>query len=94
MASKDEHTARGSYFPDFLISLCRIPTAPRLQTLFFALCSGELRTRRGMEQHLDLILSFISMGLSMGIIAGACFLKIPQLLTILKHQVRQEVGEG
>lgn len=47
-----------------------------------------------MEQHLDLILSFISMGLSMGIIAGACFLKIPQLLTILKHQVRQEVGEG
>ncbi|TFJ86370.1 hypothetical protein NSK_002578 [Nannochloropsis salina CCMP1776] len=39
-----------------------------------------------MEQHLDLILSFISMGLSMGIIAGACFLKIPQLLTILKHQ--------
>jgi len=34
----------------------------------------------------------LSFGLSLGIIAGSCLLRVPQLLNIVRSQVRREGG--
>jgi len=53
---------------------------------------GELFSRAGLEKHLHLLASLLSFGLSLGIIAGSCLLKVPQLLNIVRSQVSREGG--
>ena len=63
-----------------------------IQTILSALLSGELFSRAGLEKHLHLLASLLSFGLSLGIIAGSCLLRVPQLLNIVRSQVRREGG--